>query len=125
MDSYQRVLTWRDRLAAAEKASKEGNRPKAELLYRQAMDISASLSEQEHVTSIIHLADFYGSGQEYERAEPLYRKAAELYERSFGPRNFIGAMCLRSLGDVLEALGKQTEAQSIKTRAMEILGTLR
>lgn len=124
MDSYQKVLAWKDRLAAAEMASRDGNRSRAEVLYRNALQMSESLSAQERVTSLIHLADFYARREEYAKAEPLYRQASDLYERTFGPRNFIGAMCLQSLGDVLEALGKEAEAQSVKTRVTEILGTL-
>lgn len=124
MDSHQKVLAWRNRLTAAEKASKGGNRSKAELLYKQALEMSPALSEQERLTSVIHLADFYCAQKDYIHAEPLYRQAAESYEKHFGRRNIIGAMCLRSLGEVLEALGKESEASSVKTKAMEILSTL-
>jgi hypothetical protein len=124
MDTYQKVLIWKERLSVAENASRDGQRPRAELLYRQALDMSQSLSDQERVTSLIHLADFYAGGQNYVKAEPLYRQAADIYERTFGPRNIIGAMCLRSLGEVLEALGKDAEAQTVKTRVTEILGAL-
>jgi hypothetical protein len=54
----------------------------------------------------------------------LYRQAAATYEKHFGPTNIIGAMCLRSLGEVLQALGKDTEADTVKTRASAILSTL-
>jgi tetratricopeptide (TPR) repeat protein len=124
VDTYQKVLAWKDRLAAAETASRDGNRSRAELLYRQALEMSEKLSDQEQVTTLIHLADFYAVRADYVQAEPLYRQAAELYERTFGPRNFIGAMCLRSLGEVLEALGKEAEAQSVRVRVTEILGAL-
>jgi tetratricopeptide (TPR) repeat protein len=124
MDTYQKVLTWKERLLVAEAASKDGARTRAELLYKQALEMSAALSDQERVTSLIHLADFYASGHDYVKAEPLYRQAADIYERTFGPRNIIGAMCLRSLGEVLEALGKDAEAKSVKTRVTEILGAL-
>jgi hypothetical protein len=124
MDTHQQVMVWKERLAAAESASRDGNRSRAELLYRQAIAMAERLSEQERVTSLIHLADFYARNQEYAKAEPLYRESADIYERTFGPRNFIGAMCLRSLGEVLEALGKEAEAQTVKTRVTEILGAL-
>lgn len=124
MDTYQKVLAWKERLTTAESASREGNRARAELLYKQALDMSGTLSDNERVTTLIHLADFYAGAQSYAKAEPLYRQAVEIYERTFGPRNIIGAMCLRSLGEVLEALGKEAEAQTIKTRATEILVAL-
>lgn len=122
--TYQKVLVWKERLTVAETASRDGNRSRAELLYIQAMEMSTGLSEQERVTSLIHLADFYAGGRNFVKAEPLYRQAAEIYERTFGPRNIIGAMCLRSLGEALEALGKQAEAETVKTRVTEILGAL-
>jgi hypothetical protein len=125
MDSYEKVLNWRDRLAAAEKASKEGNKSRAEVLYKQALQMTPALTEQEQITSIIHLADFYYANKNYASAEPLYRQAAATYEKHFGPKNIIGAMCLRSLGEVLEALGKDGEANTIKSRASEILSALR
>jgi hypothetical protein len=124
MDTYHRVLAWKERLAAAETSSREGNRARAELLYVQALDMSDILSDQERVTSLIHLADFYAGREDFVKAEPLYRQAADIYERTFGPRNFIGAMCLRSLGEVLEALGKEAEAHTVKLRVTEILGAL-
>ena len=124
MDTYQKVLAWKEKLSDAESASREGNRSRAELVYKQALEMSRSLTDQEHVTSLIHLADFYAGKQDYVKAEPLYRQATEIYERTFGPRNFIGAMCLRSLGEVLEALGKDSEARTVKTRVTEILGAL-
>ena len=124
MDSYQKELVWRDRLAAAETASKRGEKSRAELLYKQALALASLLSEQNHVTSLIHLADFYASGQEFHLAEPLFRQAVDIYERTFGSRNFIGAMCLRSLSEVLEAQGKSVEAETVKVKAMEILGAL-
>lgn len=124
MDTYAKVVAWKERLFTAEEASREGNKTRAELLYKQAMDMSQSLSDQERVTSLIHLADFYAGGQHYVKAEPLYRQAAEIYERTFGPKNIIGAMCLRSLGEVLEALGKEAEAETVKLRVTEILGAL-
>lgn len=124
MDTYQQVLAWKERLAAAESASREGHRGRAELLYKQALEMSDRLSEQERVTSLIHLADFYARNQEYGKAEPLYRQSADIYERTFGSRNFIGAMCLRSLGEVLEALGKEAEAKTVRSRVTEILGAI-
>jgi tetratricopeptide (TPR) repeat protein len=124
MDSYQKVLYWRDRLAAAEKMSKEGNKQRAEVLYRQALDMTPELTEQEQITSVVHLADFYLANKNFAKAEPLYRRAAESYEKQFGPKNIIAAMCLRSLGDALEGLGKDSEATAIKSRSAEILSAL-
>lgn len=124
MDTYQQVLSWKERLATAENASRDGNRGRAETLYQQALEMCDRLSEQERVTSLIHLADFYARNHEYEKAEPLYRQSADIYERTFGSRNFIGAMCLRSLGEVLEALGKEAEAKVVHSRVTEILGAL-
>lgn len=124
MDSYQKELAWRDRLAAAEAASKRGEKSRAEALYKQSLELGTRLGEQNHVTSLIHLADFYAGGGEFQLAEPLFRQAVDIFEKAFGTRNFIGAMCLRSLGEVLEAQGKDAEAQTVKGRAMEILGAL-
>jgi hypothetical protein len=124
MNSHNQVLNWKERLAEAENASRAGNREQAELLYNQSLKIAGDLGDQERVTTLIHLADFYATGKVYTKAEPLYRQASEIYERTFGSHNFIGAMCLSSLGDVLQALGKDAEATTIKTRVTEILGAL-
>ncbi len=124
MDTHQRVITWRSTLAEAEQASRQGEAAKSERLYKEALTLAeqaGGLNDQELVTSLIHLADFYFASKSYDRAEPLYRRALEIYERIFGVENFISAICMGSLGDVLAAQGKSSEAADVKRRSREVL----
>lgn len=118
--AYEKVLAWRAVLDEAATASKAGDRQLAETKYQTALRLSSALSDQELVTSLIHLADFLSAAKEFARAEPLYRQAAEIYDRSFGPHNFIAAMCWNSLSSVLKALGKDAEAEAVKAKASRI-----
>lgn len=127
MDTHEHVLTWRNLLSDAERSSKAGEITRAEDLYRQALALAekgGGLNDQELVTSLIHLADFYFTHRSYDRSEPLYRRALSIYERIFGTENFISAICMRSLGEVLDAQGKAAEAADIRKRSREILQAL-
>src|SRR5207244_3021698 len=67
-----------------------GNHAKAELLYRQALDIRKELLGEKHpayAASLHNLAGVHESQGNYARAEPLYRQALDIRKELLGEKH--------------------------------------
>lgn len=86
-------------LHQAQRAKDQGEDEKAEALYRQAVDISASLgtTHEAYHASLLELAGFYDRHQRWEESLAAYERLLEIYNEIESPAR-VGT--LEMIGDV-------------------------
>lgn len=101
-----------------------GHKSQAETLYRQALESSAAAGnrDQEGDASLA-LGQLYAGEGKYKVAEPLLKRALKLGEAQNGPSQACLVPVLQSYADVLEKLGRKSEAAQLRRRASTIIGT--
>src|SRR5947207_12692806 len=62
----------------------------------------------------------YNAQGKYAKAEPLYRRALEIYEQQLGPIHPYTAQSLNNLAYLYNAQGKYAEAEPLYRRAISI-----
>jgi tetratricopeptide (TPR) repeat protein len=67
------------------------------------------------------LAGLYDSQERYKDAEPLYRRALQIAEKTFGPDHPHVASSLNNLGGTLVGLGNYKEAELVLVKAQAII----
>ncbi len=75
-------------------------------------------------TPLNNLAGLYYSQGKYDKAETMYWRALEIYEKSLGKDHPYVATSLNNLALLYYAQGKYTEAEPMYWRALEILGKI-
>jgi tetratricopeptide (TPR) repeat protein len=97
----------------------------AESLYRQARDIQRAALGPDDVAvayTDVFLAGFRTEQRAYADAEALFRESMEIRSRRLGPEHPITATSMIHLADLLDGhLNRPAEAESLYTRAVEIL----
>ena len=108
----------------ANKAIKKGDLPQAETLLVEAVQRLEHAAGPVHpriAAVLIRLGDFYTTCHRYCEAEHQFRRALDIYERTFGSENLDVAICLQHLSQVLAAQNRAEEADLLKQRSRSIL----
>lgn len=96
-----------------------------EELYKAALDLAMHECGPDHpdvAEAATYLGDLYLFLERYDDAEVLYRKALDIYRRRFGREHMLYSMALRNLAEVLQSIGKDTEAKILRSQARGIFG---
>jgi len=72
------------------------------------------------VNSLDNLADNYFSQGKYKQAEPLFKQALAIDEKTFGAHHLQVAHSLSNLGELYDSRGMKIEAESYYLRALKI-----
>lgn len=108
----------------ANKAIKKGDLPYAESLLVEAVQRLENAAGPVHpriAAVLIRLGDFYTVCRRYCEAEQQFRRALDIYERTFGSDNLDVAICLQHLAQVLSAQNRGQEADLLLERSRTIL----
>src|SRR5947207_2002972 len=94
-------------------------------MQRHKYNVGGSLSQsarpiKEKVTNPVRLAQLYQDQENYAAAEPLYKRAAAIDEKTFGPDHPNVGMSLFTLALVEENLGNYSAAESLYRRALAV-----
>ncbi len=98
----------------------------AEELYRRAIAIWETSPEQQlNLAAVLNnLANVYGAEAQYDKAEPLCRRALEIQMRISGPESRGVADTLSNLGSLQYVRGHYAEAESTFRKVLVIWGRL-
>jgi len=118
----ERHRIWRERLDEAEAARRAGDPERAAGLYRDVIGAGEHAGDGTLLVAraVDGLADVLRETGRPDEAEPLYRRAALLWERLLGADQPRLAVSLHHLGLVLSALGRDDEARVELHRALTI-----
>ena len=67
-------------------------------------------------TSLHNLAWSYYNQGRYAEAEPLFRRAAAIYEKALGPEHPDTITCIRNYAELLRKLDRHAEAEKLLAR---------
>ncbi len=103
-------------------AFKAAQYAEAERVFKLALkEVELSgLSSACLATNLNNLALLYFNQGKYDKAEPLYNRSLAIYEKSLGPNHRDVATTLAHLAKLLEATGRQAEADQLLKRAAAI-----
>ncbi len=76
-------------------------------------------------TSLSNLAGLYYTQGNYERAEPVFKRALAIQEKALGPDHPHMAGSLENLAALYRATNRKQEAEKLEQRAARIRATLR
>jgi len=93
---------------------------RTEELRRLKRSINATLAEGGLAAALSNLAEVLHTTGRGDEAEPLYRRAREMREKSLSHREAGVAVICDNLADLLEDAGRQGEAKEQRARAREI-----
>ncbi len=113
---------WQTRMGAAKVAQRQGKYVDAEAQLLAALKIAESFGEKDTRlgASLNRLAHLYYLQGKYTRAEPLYRRALTIAERTLGPDDPELASSLTNLAAVYDALGRHADAAPFHKRALTL-----
>ncbi|HKX32540.1 MAG TPA: CHAT domain-containing tetratricopeptide repeat protein, partial [Blastocatellia bacterium] len=97
--------------------------PRAEPLYRRALDIFEKVLGPEHpeaARALLCLALLYHDQADYARAEPLYRQALGIFEKTLGAEHPEFASALNNLALLFRNQGDYAKATLLIQRALAI-----
>src|SRR5215831_2077948 len=114
--------SWEDYMAAGQSAYQQGRYAEAGELFEAALKEAEGfgLQDQRLATSLNSLAVLYHVQGKYAEAEPLYKRALGIREKTLGPDHPDVASSLNSLAALYRAQGKYTEAEPLYQRALMI-----
>ena len=93
---------------------------RTEELRRLKRSINATLAEGGLAATLGNLAELLHSAGRADEAEPLYRRARQMREKSLSHREAGVAIVCDNLADLLEDAGRHDEAEEPRARACEI-----
>jgi CHAT domain-containing protein len=102
----------------------QGDYPRAEPLFRQAMEIRKKVLGENHpdyATSLNNLAGLYKQQRDYARAEPLLRDASDICKSVLGENHPDYAKSLHNLALLYQAQGDYPRAEPLLRRALQII----
>jgi tetratricopeptide (TPR) repeat protein len=108
----------------ANKALKKGDLVQAEALLAEAVQRLENAAGPVHprvAAVLLRLGDFYSGCQRKCEAEHQFRRALDIYERTFGADNLDVAICLQHLAQALRAQNRCEEAELLRERSRIIL----
>jgi tetratricopeptide (TPR) repeat protein len=100
-----------------------GEYPYAEILLRQALEITREVLGEEdlnYAISLNNLASLYEARGEYTKAEPLYNQSLTILRAVVGERHPNIVTALSNLAGLYNAQGRYGEAESLYGKGMEI-----
>jgi tetratricopeptide (TPR) repeat protein len=106
--------------------SNAGQYPRAEALYREALEIDKAALPKGHpgiALSLNNLAGLLQTIGRYAEAEPLFREALEISQAALPKGHPDIASCLNKLGGLLQTTGRYAEAEPLLREALEIRKT--
>ena len=114
--------SWESTVASAYQAYQSGRFREAEGFFRTALDEARKLPEDNPrlATSLNNLAALYDTVGRYTDAEPLYRQALDLMEKTLGPRDPNVATALNNLAELYRAQGLYQQAEALHSRSLGI-----
>lgn len=87
----------------------------------QILESSSPLDSKELACAINNLAVLYHSGEDYNRAEPLYQRALVMKQNLFGPGDIETINLMRGYADLLHRTGRAEEAEQMERMASGVL----
>lgn len=87
----------------------------------QILESSSPLDSKELACAINNLAVLYHSGEDYNRAEPLYQRALVMKQNLFGPGDIETINLMRGYADLLHRTGRSEEAEQMERMASGVL----
>jgi tetratricopeptide (TPR) repeat protein len=108
----------------ANKALKKGDLVQAEALLVEAVQRLETAAGPVHpriAAVLLRLGDFYAGCHRHCEAEHQFRRALDIYERTFGGDNLDVAICLQHLAQVLVTQNRCEEAELLRERSRTIL----
>lgn len=114
---------WKVQLVHAETSLKVDKH--TEELYREALRDAVRQVGQDHpdvAEAATYLADLYMFLERFAEAESLYRRALKINALTLGDDHMVYSMSLRNLAVCLQAQGKETAAETMRSRARGIFG---
>ena len=100
-----------------------GDYPKAEPLFRQALEIRKQVQGERHpdyAGSLVSLALLYQSMGDYAKAEPLFRQVMQIDKQALGERHPDYATSLHNLATLYKEMGDYAKAEPLYRQALAI-----
>ena len=123
--AWERVPEWVSQMAVEFSARSASMHIRLEMkrteeLRRLKRSINANLAEGGLAATLSNLAELLHTTGRTDEAEPLYRRAREMREKSLSHREAGVAIVCDNLADLLEDAGRHGEAEEPRARAREI-----
>ena len=114
---------WKSHLDSGKKALEEGDYATAQKQFLAALQEAEDFGPQDSrlATTLNNLAVLYHTQGKYSDAEPLYRRALAIREKSLGPKHPDVATSLNNLAEVHRIQGKYADAEPLYRRSLAIL----
>lgn len=87
----------------------------------QILESCSPLDSKELACALNNLAVLYHSGEDYNRAEPLYQRALVMKQNLFGPGDIETINLIRGYADLLQRTGRSEEAEQMERMASGVL----
>ena len=114
---------WMRNFRRAESLSNKGRHAEALIAANQALELAEDNLEPDHPDIAVILnslgTQHYALNQ-FDQAEPLYKRALANAEKAHGPGDPFVAVCLNNLAEALDALGKSQQTEGMYLRALTI-----
>src|SRR5439155_15206045 len=116
--------TWRTRMQEANLLDREGRYGEARTLYLAAVAEAETLpsTDRRLAESLNNLAAHYFHCGKYAQAEPLYRRALELWKVLGAEEKHDLAVTMNNLAALYRAQGRYPEGESLYVEALRLLG---
>ncbi|MCX7168043.1 MAG: tetratricopeptide repeat protein [Rhodocyclales bacterium] len=106
-----------------ETLSAKGRHAEAIIVANQALQLAEESLEPDHPDRAFllnSLATEHYAKEQFDTAEPLYRRALEIAEKAHGPDDPFVGVCLNNLAEACDALGRSDETEPLYLRALAI-----
>ncbi len=114
---------WVRRAEKVESLSKKGRHAEALIAANQALQLAEDELEPDH-PDIAVLLNCLGiehhALEQFEQAEPLYKRALAIAEKALGPDDPFVGTCLNNLAEACDAQGKSDQTEAMYLRALAI-----
>ena len=113
---------WERKIDAGTNAFQQGHYAEAEKLWLAALEQAEKFGPQDQrlATSLNNLAVLYRTQGRYAEAEPLYKRALAIREKTLGPEHPNVAQSLENYAALLRNMNREDEAAKMETRAKAI-----
>ena len=114
--------TWEKYNEAGATAYSERNYAEAEIQLKAALKKAEEFESDDPrlATSLNNLAGLYQAQGKYNEAEPLYKRALGIDEKTLGPDHPDVAQSLENYADLLRKTGRNSEAERFEARGKAI-----
>jgi len=110
---------WSRYYFAGEKAYEQGNFSEAEQLFQSALKEAEQLKiSGPAAQTILHLAKTYHAEKKDSEAEPLYKRAIEIYANSDRPNRFHAVAAIQGYAQFLRDTNRSKEAADVEAGSM-------